>query len=273
MNRLAVIGDPINHSLSPLMHNAALKDKFFSEIYEYVSYWVPADKLENFVNRLDEVGITGFNVTLPHKTSIINLLSYVDDSVSIISAVNTVIKRNSELIGFNTDIQGFIDSLNENNVKFKNKNILILGGGGAARAIVCGLLKQGSNIEIFNRTFSKAQVIKDQFSKLGEINVQNTLRTDDIDIIINTTSVGLHRNDIPINPDLIVPEHTIIDIIYNPLETSLLLEAKRKHCVYLGGLDMLVNQGALAFKLFTGVNPNKQVMKDTLLNYFQNNKT
>ena len=270
MNHLAVIGDPINHSLSPLMHNAALKDKNLSKFYDYKAIHIKTDSLDNFISSLDKEGITGFNVTLPHKIAIIKYLKRIDSTVEDIGAVNTVLKKDSKLIGYNTDVKGFLDSLDDNGIVYQNRRVLILGAGGTAQTIVYGLVKQGVSIEIYNRTESKALAIKKRFDKLGKISVINELETDDVELIINATSVGLNNHDSPIHSDLIKKKHTVMDIIYNPFLTPLLKQAKLKQCIYLNGLDMLVNQGAIAFKLFTGIEPDKTVMKDSLLAHFKN---
>lgn len=273
MNHLAVIGDPIQHSLSPVMHMTALKDKKLADTFDYKAIHVRPHLLYEFVKLLDQNKITGFNVTLPHKTAIMNYLDEVDNTAKDIGAVNTVINKNSELIGYNTDVQGFIDSLDNNHITYKNKRALVLGAGGAAQAVVYGLLKAGTTIEIFNRTLSNAEALKNRFDALGSITVQKQLETIDSDLIINTTSVGLNNIYSPLPADLILEQHEVVDIIYNPFTTPLLIEAQKKHCHHINGLDMLISQGAIAFKLFTGIEPNKVIMKEALLSHFKNNST
>ena len=272
MKILAVIGDPISHSLSPIMHNAALIDKKLQNFYHYSSYHVTPNSLKKFIDDLDNNNISGFNVTLPHKIAIIPHLDKIDEDTREIGAINTVVKKNSTLIGYNTDKDGFLLSLKENNIEYKNKKTLILGAGGAATAIVYGLLKNGSEIKIYNRTESKSLILKEKFDNLGSIEIQKTLNTENVDLIVNTTSVGMNSSEIPVNPKYINSKHTVIDIIYTPFETSLLQEAKQKNCFFLGGLDMLINQGALAFTLFTNVNPDRTVMKNAVLNYLNKKK-
>lgn len=267
MKILAVIGDPISHSLSPIMHNAALIDKNLQDSYHYSSYHVLPKSLKKFIDDLDNNNITGFNVTLPHKLSIIPYLDELNEDAQEIGAVNTVVKKNGTLIGYNTDKDGFLISLKENKIEYKDKKVLILGAGGAATAIVYGLLTNGSDIEIYNRTESKAVILKNKFNHIGSINIQTSLKTENIDLIINTTSVGMNSSEIPLNSKYINLKHTVIDIIYTPFETRLLQEAKQKNCSYLGGLDMLINQGAVAFTLFTTVEPDRTVMKNAVLSY------
>lgn len=273
MNHLAVIGHPIQHSLSPVMHMAALKDKELSDVYDYQAIHVQPTLLPEFIETLNQKHISGFNVTLPHKTTIIKYLDTLDSTAHDIAAVNTVVNKNSELLGYNTDVQGFIDSLDDNNFTYKNKRALVLGAGGSAQAVVYGLLKAGTNIEIFNRTRFKAETLKNRFDALGSITVQRNLKTNDSDLIINTTSVGLNDIDSPLPADLISEQHEVVDIIYNPFTTPLLKEAQKKHCRYINGLDMLISQGAQAFKLFTGIEPNKVIMKEALLSYFKNHSS
>ena len=189
-----------------------------------------------------------------------------------IGAVNTVlVNENTELAGYNTDKDGFLQSLTHNNIHVKDKRVLILGAGGSATSIVYGLLQQKAEIEIYNRTFAKAYLLQEKFSFLGSIRVQTKLNTNDIDLIINTTSLGMNNIGIPLKLDLIKSNHTVIDIVYTPLVTPLLKEAQLKNCTTLGGLDMLVQQGALAFSLFTGITPDKAVMKNVLLSHFAKN--
>lgn len=269
MKILAVIGDPISHSLSPIMHNAALIDKNLQDSYHYSSFHVPPNTLNQFIDELDKKNISGFNVTLPHKIAIIPYLDKIDKDAQEIGAVNTVVRKNSKLIGYNTDKDGFLLSLKENNIEYKNQKTLILGAGGAATAIVYGLLKNRSSVEIYNRTESKSLVLKENFGNLGSIEIQKTINTKNVDLIINTTSVGMNSSEIPLNPKYLSSKHTVIDIIYTPFETTLLQEAKQKKCCYLGGLDMLINQGALAFTLFTTVDPDRTVMKNAVLSYLR----
>ena len=270
MNHLAVIGDPIHHSLSPVMHNAALEDSKLNDSYDYKAIHVKPNLLSKFIETLDQNQISGFNVTQPYKMSIIKYLDELDKMTKNIGAANTVIKKNTKLIGYNTDIQGFIDSLDDNNIKYKNRRALVLGAGGAAQAILYGLLNAGTGVEIFNRTQTKAVNLKKRFDEFGSITVQDKLKTNDIDIIINTTSVGLNNMDSPLPSALISEQHEVVDIIYNPFTTPLLREAQKKNCHYINGLDMLVSQGALAFNFFTGIEPNKLIMKEALLSHFKN---
>lgn len=273
MKKLGVIGDPISHSLSPIMHNAALKDKNLQNSYHYSSYHVLLNSLKQFIDDLDRNNISGFNVTLPHKLDIIPFLDQINEDAKEIGAVNTVVNKNSKLIGYNTDKDGFLLSLDDNNIEYKNKKILVLGAGGSAKAIVYGLLQSGADIDVYNRTQSRAIALKEKFNSFGPIKILNSIVTENVDLIINTTSVGMNSSEIPLNPNKILSKHTVIDIIYTPFETTLLQEAKKRNCSYLNGLEMLVNQGALAFRIFTGIEPDRKVMKDAVFSYLQKKQT
>lgn len=268
MKTLAVIGDPIKHSLSPIMHNAALKNLNLENTYLYKTIHVKSLYLNDFikdVKRSDD--IKGFNVTLPHKSSIIPFLDEIDNSAKRVNAVNTVVNKNGLLIGYNTDIQGFINSLIQNKVLIQNKDILLLGAGGSAYSVAYGLLKEGARVYIKNRSKENAKKLVLMMKKFGNIEIIEVCNFSKIDYIVNTTSVGMDGKSSPIKTNNITENHVVIDIIYNPSLTPLLKQSNSKGAKILNGIDMLIYQGALAFKYFTSQEPDINIMRNSLRKY------
>lgn len=205
--------------------------------------------------RLQEVRreYRGINVTIPHKQAVIPLLDEVSLEAQAIGAVNTILNENGRLIGFNTDAAGFMSGLDEAAISYIHKKALILGAGGAARAIAFALKQAGAQVAIYNRTPEKAQELAQAFqlTALTPILLEPAVRT--CDLLINTSSVGLKDPHTSPLPEGLMPLHgTVIDIVYNPLQTKLLKEAEALGLKTVGGLPMLVWQGALAFEIWTG---------------------
>ncbi|CAB3289426.1 Shikimate dehydrogenase (NADP(+)) [Methanocaldococcus lauensis] len=276
---VGLIGHPVEHSFSPIMHNAAFKDKGLN--YVYLAFDVLPEKLKYVIDGAKALGIVGFNVTIPHKVEIIKYLDELDESAKLIGAVNTIKIENNKAVGYNTDGIGARLSLEEEIGKVKDKTILILGAGGAARAVAFELAKD-NNIIIANRTVEKAEKLAKEIAeklnkKFGEEVKFSSLNNDfsDVDIIINATPVGMYPNvDVEplIKADQIKPDMVVMDLIYNPLETTLLKEAKKVGAKTINGLGMLIYQGAVAFKIWTGVEPNIEVMKNAIINTLFGNK-
>lgn len=271
---LGVMGDPISHSKSPAMHLAALQET--GKQGAYVPLHVKPDGLAEAVKGIKAMGFRGVNVTIPHKVEMLSYMDELDDSARLIGAVNTVVNEGGRLIGYNTDGVGYVRSLKEEAVSsLEGKHIVVIGAGGAARGIVYALLLESpALITILNRTIERAEMMAADFSSMG--NVQGMSMDDakqallHADIVINTTSVGMHPNvhETPIDPaDL--PEGIVVsDLIYNPLETKLLSIAKEKGCITHGGLGMFVYQGAIAFEHWFGIPAPVQVMRKTVLHSF-----
>ncbi|CAB3289963.1 Shikimate dehydrogenase (NADP(+)) [Methanocaldococcus lauensis] len=276
---VGLIGHPVEHSFSPIMHNAAFKDKGLN--YVYLAFDVLPEKLKYVIDGAKALGIVGFNVTIPHKVEIIKYLDELDESAKLIGAVNTIKIENNKAVGYNTDGIGARLSLEEEIGKVKDKTILILGAGGAARAVAFELAKD-NNIIIANRTVEKAEKLAKEIAeklnkKFGEEVKFSSLNNDfsDVDIIINATPVGMYPNvDVEplIKADQIKPDMVVMDLIYNPLETTLLKEAKKVGAKTINGLGMLIYQGAVAFKIWTGIEPNIDVMKNAIINTLFGNK-
>ncbi len=268
-----VIGNPIQHSLSPIMHNSAYKDMDMD--YKYVAFHVQPENLKNVVTAAKTFNIQGLNVTIPYKTDIIKYLDEIDPTAKKINAVNTLQFRNGIVKGYNTDGMGAIKAI-ENHTDIKDKNILVLGSGGASKAIVFTLTtKNPSTITIANRTQENAQKLINNINKEADfyntsyqpINETNDI-INDMDIIINTTPIGMYPNENqnpPINTEKINSKHTVMDIIYNPLETQLLKKSKSNGAQTIPGTEMFINQGIESYKIFTGKTPTYESFEKPLL--------
>ena len=272
---LCVIGHPIEHSMSPIMHNAAIKDLNLN--YIYVSFNILPKNLRNAVKGFKALNIKGINVTLPFKQRIMKYLDEIDPLAQKIGAVNTIKNEDGFLRAKNTDAIGAKRALIEAGYDFSNKKILILGAGGAARAISFTLAGDVNKIVIVNRTEKKALKLVSELKKSYGLNFEgknfsNKILEEEIkkaDVLINTTPIGMYPkiNESPIPSELLYENLMVFDVIYNPLETKLIKNAKEKGCKTLGGLDMLVNQGVLAFEWWTNVQPNRGIMKNKVIEY------
>ena len=267
---VGIIGDPVEHSLSPPMHNAAFKHLEMD--YVYVPFHVSGENLEKAIQGARSLEIRGLNVTIPHKTAVIPYLDEVDPAAQLIGAVNTIKFNEDKAKGFNTDGLGAVKALEEI-TPVKDKKVLIMGAGGAARALAFQLILNGiGDLVIANRTPEKAvQLALDIQSKLefspeatglGEVELSST------DILINTTSVGMypHQDQPPlIRGQQMHPELVVNDIIYNPLKTNLLKEAESIGARTLNGTKMLLYQGMESFRIWTGVAPPVEVFERSLM--------
>lgn len=268
---LGVMGHPIAHSKSPHMHNRALIVQQLP--YIYLAFDVHPKQLPNAVDGMRALGARGWNVTIPHKVSIMPLLDEVSDDAREIGAVNTVVNDGGRLIGTNTDGTGYLRSLQEETgLDVSDQRVLVIGAGGAARGVAYALAKAGAaNIVIANRTLEQAEQLSTLIShithvkaiQLGEIGNWINDRT----LIVNTTSVGMHPNvDASPLEATVLPEGVIVsDLIYNPPKTMLLKQAEKRGCVIHNGLGMFVHQGALAYEKWTGVKPPTGVMREVVM--------
>ncbi|HIE15207.1 TPA: shikimate dehydrogenase [Candidatus Bathyarchaeota archaeon] len=264
----AVIGDPIEHSLSPSIHNAAFKHLGLD--YVYVAFRVRPENLEWAINGVRVLGIKGINVTMPHKISVMKHLDNLDLSAEFVGAVNTIINNEGILVGYNTDGIGALKALEDTEGDLKSKKTLIIGAGGASRAVSFTLAPKVKELVIVNRTFKKAVDLAMEVKLRAGGNVranrylENTLKEelDDTDIIINATPIGMHpkERETPIPKTFLKSDMTIFDLVYNPLETRFLREAKAIGARIIDGLTMLVYQGAASFKLWMNVEPPINVM-------------
>jgi len=265
-----IIGYPVKHSLSPLMQTSAFQELGLDAVY--VPFEVPPENLEDAVKGLRALSVRGFNVTVPHKEKVAQLVDYLTEDAEILGAVNTVKNEGGELTGYNTDAEGFLRSLIEEGVKLEGKRALMFGAGGAARAVGYALLKRGVKfLNIVNRSFSKAKKVAEILGRRGNVLVyplkEGTVEAllKDTDIIVNTTSVGMKEGDPQLFDYSKIPSGiTVVDIIYNPPQTPLLKAAKEKGCKTINGLGMLVHQGAVAFEIWTGKKAPVEKMKKVL---------
>jgi len=274
-NVLCVIGHPIEHSMSPIMHNAALKD--LSLDYVYVAFNIPPNDLKKAVLGFKMFSIKGINVTIPYKEKVIPYLDEIDPLAEKIGAVNTIKNEGKYLIGKNTDASGAKKALLDAGCEITGKKALILGAGGAAKAVSFAISEDLDAVYIVNRTEKRAiKLAKDLTNKttvkaVGKNMSINTLKNivNDVDILINTTPLGMYPNieESPVSEEILHSNLFIFDIVYNPLETRLIKEARKIGCKTLGGLDMFVNQGALAFEWWTGKKPNLNLMKEKVVEF------
>ncbi|MEK3919717.1 shikimate dehydrogenase [Paenibacillus sp. FSL K6-2393] len=274
---LGVMGDPIAHSKSPAMHNAALQVAEVNGMY--MPLHVHPDQLEAAVRGIVALGYRGVNVTIPHKEQVMQYLDVIDESARLIGAVNTIVNEGGTLTGYNTDGIGYVRSLKEEAVpELAGKRIAVLGAGGAARGVIYALaLEKPERIHILNRTADRAIALASDLRGhgLGEISgsgmedAATVLAT--ADIVINTTAAGMHPHvdDVPVDPAMIREGSAVSDLIYNPLETRLLRESRMRGCTVHGGLGMFVYQGAVAFEHWLGIPAPVETMRRAVLNSFE----
>jgi shikimate dehydrogenase len=268
--RVGVIGDPIAHSISPAMHQPAFDALGINATYE--RWQTPAAELPERIASLREPDALGANVTVPHKLAVMELIDEVSPLAQRAGAVNTVINRDGKLYGENTDVYGFSTSLLAVYPEVAERRAMILGAGGAARAVVLGLDQLGvKSITIANRSRARAQQLvadlgKDSINLIGFYGDEFSDRLDDIDMLINATSVGWQTGEHPIDLEMLnrLPgDAVVVDLTYR--DTDLLLAARERELTTLDGLPMLVHQGAKAFELFTGQAAPVEIMMSAAL--------
>jgi shikimate dehydrogenase len=258
-----IFGYPVEHTLSPAMHNAAFKALGLD--YCYVPFQVHPEHLRDAINAIRALNLCGVNVTVPHKEKILPLLDEIHEEASFIGAVNTIVNRQGKLTGYNTDGKGFIKVLAESRISLADKNILIIGAGGASRAISYYLCQESKTVQIYNRTRKRAhKLVKDLGRLCNNVSLrENISHINDFHMIINATPVGLKNEDpSPFDTSLLKKNQIICDLIYK--RTRLLKEASRKGCKVIDGSGMLLWQGMLAFELWTGKKPPAEVMRNAL---------
>lgn len=263
----AVIGDPIDHSLSPNIHNAAFRE--LNMDCSYMAYKVPRDELDAGVESLKKVGIAGFNVTIPHKMSIMEYLDMADENCKIIGAANTVAVSDGIMKGYNTDMDGFLDPIKRKNLQTRDSNILLLGAGGAARAIVAAFAgEKAGKITIANRTVEKAVRLAKFADSLGvSANVVELkdAKAGSYDFVVNSTAVGLKDEPSPVSADAISAESTVYDIVYSPMSTRLIKDARKKGAEIIYGYEMLLGQASRAFEIWHKRPAPYETMKRAIL--------
>jgi 3-dehydroquinate dehydratase/shikimate dehydrogenase len=264
-----VIGDPIAHSLSPLIHNHALRALGINAIY--LPFRVPRAELATFLKDFDRLPIKGYSVTIPHKEAVVALAARQDQAVAKIHAANTLVRGDDGFTAYNTDYQGAVESLKasllahppqapngaeltypEGHNPLTSRTALVLGAGGVARAVVHALQREGSLVTVVNRTAERAQKLAEE---VGCRHIDWAGRHSVLcDIVVNCTSVGMHPNvdESPLHPSFLKPGLTVFDTVYVPETTLLVKEARSRGCHVVTGVDLFVRQAALQFQLFTG---------------------
>ena len=264
MKNYYVIGNPIEHSISPKIHNYWFKENGVEAKYEKQS--LLENQLEDFIKKLRDRNINGINVTVPFKEKVIPFMDSLTHEAKKANSVNTIFLSDNNLIGHNTDISGFYTSLVKDSSKFEKSSALILGSGGVAPSIIIGLSKLGfKKIFLSNRTKEKALKLKEKFKFVEIIDWGETIKTN---IVINATSIGLNKFDeIKLNYKLFGIGNYFFDVIYNPKKTNFLKNAEKQGCFIQNGMMMFVNQAADSFETWHRIKPN---IDDNLIKFLQN---
>jgi 3-dehydroquinate dehydratase / shikimate dehydrogenase len=263
-----LIGNPVSHSISPIIHNTLFREMNFNSIY--VPFRV--DTIGDFMREFRKLDIKGYSVTIPHKESVINHLDAIDPMAKKIGAVNTIVNMDGQLVGYNTDCEAAIKVLEDidqvcssaltKDVHLKGKKVTIVGAGGVARAIAFGLKERQAQITIINRNYARAQSLARDVGCIAR--KIDDPQAFDTDIVINATPVGMYPkiNETPIDKDRLKPDMIVFDTIYNPIETKLLRDAKAQGCKTINGLSMFVHQAAAQFRLWTGQIPSVEIIEE-----------
>ncbi|SPF43539.1 Shikimate dehydrogenase [Candidatus Desulfosporosinus infrequens] len=267
----AVIGHPIEHSFSPAMHQAGYE--VLGVNAKYHRFDVEPSHLTEAVEGLCALGFSGWNVTLPHKEHILSLLDTLTPQAKRAGAVNTVKIQEGKRIGHNTDGLGFVRSVEGELNGFKGKKAVLLGAGGAAKGIALALAEQGMKVHILNRKLARSEALVEVLQREGGTATAGVLAPggwlEEVDLLVQTTSVGLHGEPFPFSVQGISKQALVVDIIFNPSETAFLQEAKQQGCRTLNGLGMLLYQGAYAWEFWLGgqapVEAMGQALKDQLM--------
>ena len=264
-----VIGDPIGHSLSPLIHNAAFAALGLNAVY--VPFRIPREDVVEFLTKVQELGVRGLSVTIPHKAAVLPRLTESDEAVRGIGAANTIVFSETDAHGYNTDYQAAMASLAhalgvpaDGSFSLKGKKALVLGAGGAAKAIAFGLKEHHADVVIASRTRERTNLLAEQlqckavdWDSRGEI---------DPDLLLNCTPVGMHPNvdSTPFEMDGLRTGMVVFDAVYNPENTLLIKEARSRGCKVVSGVDMFIRQASLQFQYFTSQPGPADLMRDVL---------
>ncbi len=274
---VGIIGDPITHSRSPQIHNAAIDALGLD--YVYVPFHVQPDDLRAAIEGFKAANVVGINVTIPHKQNVMPYLDEISREATLIGAVNTLIFKDGAISGENTDAPGFLQAMEEEGLDVpQGGSAVVIGAGGSARAIVVALALAGvQTICITNRTVLRAVALATDLSEktgvsIYGIGLDDSKLSDAVgtsQLIVNTASTSMDvSHPLLIDPEWLEPQSIVYDIVYTPPETRLLRAAAEKDCHTIGGLGMLVHQGAIAFERWTGVNPPVEIMRQALQGAF-----
>lgn len=268
-----IIGDPIDHSLSPAIHNAAFTTLGLN--CSYIAFRVQEGQLKNSMDSLRAINIGGFNVTMPHKVAVLNYVDKSDKIVEMVGAANTVNNEDGKFYAYNTDVAGFIEPLHQRKIDLNGYEVLILGAGGAARAVVVALSQEKgiSKINIVNRNIDRSTNLANIINKLGLR--ANIISHDDIqkiafrsNLIVNTTPLGMKNEESLIKSSSISKESIVYDIVYKPIETKLLENAKTVGAQVVYGYEMLLEQAIASFKIWFRLDPPIESMRKVLFGMF-----
>ena len=285
MKKLAIIGSPLAHSVSPVIYNAAFAVMGIDANYE--AWPTPVGAVDAALERLRGAEMMGMNVTVPHKELVLSLLDDVDSSALAIGAVNCIVKADERLVGYNTDKSGFIDSIRQAGFDPAGTDALVLGAGGSARAVCFGLAEAGAaNISVAGRTPKKTQNLVADLSanRWQQANFEGVAWQDDAffiacrhaDLVVNCTPVGMRHTDAeqdsPMPAESLTPNLWICDLVYNPRETVLVQDARKAGAHVVGGLEMLVLQAVESIRLWTGQEPPVDIMRKAALDALRENE-
>jgi len=261
-----LIGRPLEHSISPQIQNAAYAEMGLDAIY--VPLHLRGRHVPGLVTAARDIGISGLNVTIPYKSDVIPALDWVDGVAEMIGAVN-VIRLGDEIRGYNTDVTASMKSLKEVSGPLAGRRVILVGAGGSARAVAFGLIGENACLSIANRTLERAQSLATDIISgypgadvraldLGEM----TSELGNQEVLINATPVGMypHIGDSIVGPEILGPDLTVMDLVYNPRDTRLLEQARQAGCRTVGGLRMLVYQAAESIEIWTGLEPPVEIM-------------
>jgi shikimate dehydrogenase len=269
---LGLFGDPVAHSLSPLLHNYILQEMGYN--YIYLPFAIPGERLEDAVNAIRSLNFRGVNVTIPHKEAVIPYLDEISPAAAACGAVNVISNENGRLRGYNTDGAGFIASLQEAEVPLQGR-ALFIGAGGAARSLAVSLAAEGiSQLDFIDINLPRAEALADSLA-LSHISAAAYLMSTEkftelaslCNIIINCTPVGMYPaiDESPVAAlDMLQPGAVVCDIIYNPLHTRFLAMGQARGLKTINGLSMFVHQAALSLEIWLGIKPLLQPMKEVL---------
>ncbi|QDX95766.1 shikimate dehydrogenase [Brevibacillus laterosporus] len=272
---VGLFGRPVGHSLSPVMHNTAFEHNQLP--YAYAAFQVDDHQIKEAVEAIRALGMRGVNVTIPHKIAVIPYLDKIDPLAERIGAVNTIVNEDGTLIGYNTDGTGYVRSLlEETGVNLTEQVVTLLGAGGAARAVACTLVERGvKEIRIVNRSLERAEMLAMALGSQIPVRVYSFSQAEqailDSTLLINTTSIGMypHIHEMPVDKECLRADLIVSDLIYNPLETKLLQHAKAIGATHHSGVGMFINQGGLAYELWTGEAAPTDKMREIVLQHLQ----
>ena len=267
-----VIGNPVEHSFSPVMQNAAFEALNLD--FVYVALRVRREELRDAIMGIRSLNLYGLNVTTPHKTAILKYLDEINPTAKSVGAVNTILHDQGRITGYNTDGIGAMNALKENGIPPYGKKLLLLGAGGAGKSIAFSAAQEVDELVILNRTHQKARALAKTLCQVNKNVKGNTLSTDtleeelkDTDILINATSVGMHPNinKSPVPKSLLHPNLWVMDLIYTPIKTKLAKDAEARGANLISGVEMLIYQGAVSFEIWTQHPAPVDVMKRNVL--------